>query len=51
MVARFMVATYEDGQVWSGSLSAVVLVEVSNLSEFDWNRHAGQVIGIAYSLQ
>lgn len=51
MVACFMVSTHENGQIGSRPLAAVVFIEIANLTEFERDGHAIQIIGVSDCLR
>lgn len=51
VVAGFMVASDEDGEVGCHALAGVVFVEVAHLAILRWHAHTVEVVGIAYRLE
>lgn len=50
VVAGLVVAAYEDGQVWCGPCTRVVLMKVLHTVKLLWHRDSFQVISIAHRL-
>ena len=50
MIRRFVVASDDDGEHWSATLSRVVFVEVAEVAVSAWYGHAVEVVLVADSL-
>ena len=46
-----MIASHEDGEVWSGSNPAVVLMEVTDCTVLNGDGHSTEIIRIPYRLK